>query len=66
MSVEVVQFMPQLLNLFMFIQRFTCVKFAERNAVDSERTLIFLLSLRKVIRGFSDNVCSTVKEFIVQ
>ena len=41
MSVELVQFMSQLLNL-MFIQIFKHVKIAEK-AVDSERTFLFLL-----------------------
>ena len=45
MSVEHVQFMSQLLNLVMFIQIFTHVKFAEINAVDSERTFLFLVRL---------------------
>ena len=45
MSVELVQFMSQLLNLVMFIQILTHVKFAEYKAVDNERTFLFLLSL---------------------
>ena len=45
MSVELVQFMSQVLNLVMFIQIFTHVKFAEKNAIDSERTFLFLLRL---------------------
>ena len=44
MSVELVQFMSQLLNL-VFIHIFTHVKLLKINAVDSERMFLFLLSL---------------------
>ena len=45
MSVELVQFVSQLLNLVMFIQIFTHVKLLKINPADSERTFIFLLTL---------------------
>ena len=47
MSVELVQFMSQLLNLVMFIQIFM-LSLLKINAVDSERTFLFLLRLHTV------------------
>ena len=45
MSVELVQFMSQLLNLVIFIHIFTHVKFAGKKTVDSMRKLLLVLSL---------------------